>query len=582
MSSIQWKINITIKDYFPKLKKIPYNEYNCIITYTKIKQIIPFKNKSSEKFQFSMKPQKKDLTYLVTLINTENSMVIGESNLNIASFRLKQLKDMKKIKYEQQIKLELNKSMKENLFGPGINIGNIYIKFLIEISISKNGNSFLKYKLENKNICDNNINSNKIGNDNNLNSLSLSSFLTNLSTLKENRKQNEKKIKNTSSFNNNIKYLCTEISHNKKKINLYHKETKEENQSKRKLKIFSPTKFINLKKNKSKWHINRDYLKSLNKNISTSLQEKRLKNIKLRKAFSNEDIRYSNNNIQLMTEICNNSNSNNSNNNITYSTKRKKQYNKILKTERTNSKNSNKFKKIIKSTKISYNIQKIKNNNKSKNIFENKKNLNTIIKDIKIKNQQIKKNLEKNNSKYPLIKEKIIYEHKVMNELQNKIEENNIKNYIHVNINKQTNNLFLNKMAKIKLNELNIFKIIFKQKIIANKNNNIAPKDIAKEKLKQQQQIQLLIKLIRNLVKIYGNLSHLFEKEQNKQILIKSLFLRYNIKETEWDNENDLFDIYEKQLIEKKDVYFNNRYKKEKEEFNTIKEEDEEELNTIE
>ena len=186
------------------------------------------------------------------------------------------------------------------------------------------------------------------------------------------------------------------------------------------------------------------------------------------------------------------------------------------------------------------------------------------------------------NSKYPLIKEKIIYEHKVMNELQNKIEENNIKNYIHVNINKQTNNLFLNKMTKIKLNELNIFNIIFNQKIISNKNINIDPKDIVKEKIKQQQQIQLLIKLIRNLVKIYGNLSHLFEKEQNKQILIKSLFLRYNIKETEWDNENDLFDIYEKKLKENKEVYYYNRYQKEKEEFNTIKEEDEEELNTIE
>ena len=91
-----------------------------------------------------------------------------------------------------------------------------------------------------------------------------------------------------------------------------------------------------------------------------------------------------------------------------------------------------------------------------------------------------------------------------------------------------------------------------------------------------------MIKLIRNLVKIYGNLSHLFEKEQNKQILIKSLFLRYNIKETEWDNENDLFDIYEKKLKENKEVYYYNRYQKEKEEFNTIKEEDEEELNTIE
>ena len=572
MNEMQWKLNITIKDYFPKLKKISYNEYHCIIAYNKLKKIIPFINKDKEKFQFSLKPIKKDINYKVTLINKENDMLIGESNLIIASFRLKQLKEIKKIKYEQQIKIELNKLMKEKLFGPGINIGNIYIKFIIEILLCEN--SIIMYKLENKNI-----NSSNNSNNNNLNSLSLSSFITNLSTLKENKKQNDKKIKNTSPFNinNNIKYLKTETSHNKNKSNNYQKQNKEEiininniNNTKRKVKIFSPTKIISLKKNKTKWHINRDYLKSINKNISESMQEKREKNNKLRKAFSNEDIRYSNNNnIQLMTEIYNN----NSNNNISYSTKRKKA--KKIKTERTKTKRINKFKKIIKTKNNNININ-------NKNNSEKKKDIISILNDIKIKNKQIiKKNNEINNSKNILIKEKISYEHKIMNELQNEIEKNNIKNYIHVNINKQMNNLLLNKMTKIKSNELNIYNIIFNQKINITK-NNINPKEIMKEKLKQQQQIQLLIKLIRNLIKIYGNLSHLYDNEQNKQILIKSLFLRYNIKEIEWNNDNDLFDIYEKKLKENNEMYYYNRYKKEKEEFNTIKEEDEEELKTIE
>ena len=570
---MQWKLNITIKDYFPKLKKISYNEYHCIIAYNKLKKIIPFINKDKEKFQFSLKPIKKDINYKVTLINKENDMLIGESNLIIASFRLKQLKEIKKIKYEQQIKIELNKLMKEKLFGPGINIGNIYIKFIIEILLCEN--SIIMYKLENKNI-----NSSNNSNNNNLNSLSLSSFITNLSTLKENKKQNDKKIKNTSPFNinnNNIKYLKTETSHNKNKSNNYQKQNKEEiininniNNTKRKVKIFSPTKIISLKKNKTKWHINRDYLKSINKNISESMQEKREKNNKLRKAFSNEDIRYSNNNnIQLMTEIYNN----NSNNNISYSTQRKKA--KKIKTERTKPKSINKFKKIIKTKNNNININ-------NKNNSEKKKDIISILNDIKIKNKQIiKKNNEINNSKNILIKEKISHEHKIMNELQNEIEKNNIKNYIHVNINKQMNNLLLNKMTKIKSNELNIYNIIFNQKINITK-NNINPKEIMKEKLKQQQQIQLLIKLIRNLIKIYGNLSHLYDNEQNKQILIKSLFLRYNIKEIEWNNDNDLFDIYEKKLKENNEMYYYNRYQKEKEEFNTIKEEDEEELNTIE
>ena len=134
-------------------------------------------------------------------------------------------------------------------------------------------------------------------------------------------------------------------------------------------------------------------------------------------------------------------------------------------------------------------------------------------------------------------------------------------------------------MTKIKLNELNIFKIIFNQKI--NNKNKKDLKLLIKEKLEEQKQIQLLINLIRNLIKIFGNLSHLYENDNNKKILIKSLFLRYNIKEREWKEGENLFDIYENMLKEK-EMKYNDRYKQEKNEFNTIKEEEDEDLNTIE
>ena len=262
---------------------------------------------------------------------------------------------------------------------------------------------------------------------------------------------------------------------------------------------------------------------------------------------------------------------------------------KKKKTERSKQKYISKFKKII----------KIKNKN---NIDTNKENkeinkpgikMNIVLKnnvldfmslfnDIISKNKEIKNKINfLNSTKYLLIKEKIASNHKIKNILQNKFEEDNIKNFIHVNINKQSNNILLNKMTKIKSSELNIFKIIFNKKII-NKENNKDPKLILKEKLKQQKQIQILLKLIRNLIKIYGNLSHLYENDNNKQILIKSLFLRYNIKEKEWNGKDDLFDIYEKMIEENLKIKYHNKYHKEKEEFKTIKEEDEEEMNTIE
>ena len=140
MKDIQCKTNISLKDYFPKLKKIPYEQYNLIISNKKEKHTIPLKDPENKFFQLTSKITKKDLTYLITLINSENNVIIGEANLIVAAFRLKQLKEIKKISFEQQVKIDLNKKMKENLFGPGINIGNIYLKLIIDISICINSN----------------------------------------------------------------------------------------------------------------------------------------------------------------------------------------------------------------------------------------------------------------------------------------------------------------------------------------------------------------------------------------------------------------------------------------------------------
>ena len=288
-------------------------------------------------------------------------------------------------------------------------------------------------------------------------------------------------------------------------------------------------------------------------------------------------------NIRINTEISQN---NASNSKISF---RKNKEEKKVKTERSKQKYINKFKKVIKIK----NKNNIDTNKENKEINKPDIKTNIVLKnnvldfmslfnDIISKNKEIKNKINfLNSTKYLLIKEKIASNHKIKNILQNKFEEDNIKNFIHVNINKQSNNLLLNKMTKIKSSELNIFKIIFNKKII-NKENNKDPKLIIKEKLKQQKQIQILLKLIRNLIKIYGNLSHLYENDNNKQILIKSLFLRYNIKEKEWNGKDDLFDIYEKMIEENLKIKYHNKYHKEKEEFKTIKEEDEEEMNTIE
>ena len=217
------------------------------------------------------------------------------------------------------------------------------------------------------------------------------------------------------------------------------------------------------------------------------------------------------------------------------------------------------------------------NPKKEDNIFihENFFIKNDFMKQYQAKWNNIKNIINKGASNYLLVKEKTIEQHKVKNLLQNEFEKKDIKNFIHVNINKKSNNFILSKMTKIKEKEINIYKIILNDKLI-----NKKPNSIIKEKQKQQKQMILLINIIRNLIKIFGNLSHIYNND-NKKILIKSLFLRYNIKEKEWNENDDLFDIYENMLKEK-GIKYDDRYKQEKNEFNTIKEEEDEDLNTIE
>ena len=576
------KIGIILKDYFPKLKKIRLDNYDCIISNDKIRKNISLKEKENKLFNHKEEMVNSDLTYLISLIDNEYKSVISKSNLVIPYFRIKQLQNIKKIKYEQQIKMELNKEKREILFGNGVNVGSVFLKFIIDISISDLNNinsNILKYQKENSNI---------INSDLNLNNLSLSSYLTNLSTLKENKINQDNKIEKKLYISNNnplfrLNYLYSETSPNIRK------------NSNRKIKKSQNT----LIKNKTKFHINREYLKSdknidincQRKYINTSIETRMKSKDKARKARSNANLR-----IKTESDNFDNHKYNNKKKEIKSEIIKKKTVNKLKKDIKIIEK-----KKKISKTRNEKQFEYKKGEGKSQNVKENKlKSFNKInpkkednifinenffikndfMKQYQAKWNNIKNIINKGASNYLLVKEKTIEQHKVKNLLQNEFEKKDIKNFIHVNINKKSNNFILSKMTKIKEKEINIYKIILNDKLI-----NKKPNSIIKEKQKQQKQMILLINIIRNLIKIFGNLSHIYNNNDNKKILIKSLFLRYNIKEKEWKENDNLLDIYENMIKEKETKINCHLNEKEKKEFTTIKEEEEEqeeEINTIE
>ena len=576
------KIGIILKDYFPKLKKIRLDNYDCIISNDKIRKNISLKEKENEVFNHKEKMVNSDLTYLISLIDNEYKSVISKSNLVIPYFRIKQLQNIKKIKYEQQIKMELNKEKREILFGNGVNVGSVFLKFIIDISISDLNNinsNILKYQKENSNV---------INSDLNLNNLSLSSYLTNLSTLKENKINQDNKIEKKLYISNNnplfrLNYLYSETSPNIRK------------NSNRKIKKSQNT----LIKNKTKFHINREYLKSdknidincKRKYINTSIETRMKSKDKARKARSNANLR-----IKTESDNFDNHKYNNKKKEIKSEIIKKKTVNKLKKDIKIIEK-----KKKISKTRNEKQFEYKKGEGKSQNVKENKlKSFNKInpkkednifinenffikndfMRQYQAKWNNIKNIINKGASNYLLVNEKTIEQHKVKNLLQNEFEKKDIKNFIHVNINKKSNNFILSKMTKIKEKEINIYKIILNDKLI-----NKKPNSIIKEKQKQQKQMILLINIIRNLIKIFGNLSHIYNNNDNKKILIKSLFLRYNIKEKEWNENDNLLDIYENMIKEKETKINCHLNEKEKKEFTTIKEEEEEqeeEINTIE
>ena len=115
-------------------------------------------------------------------------------------------------------------------------------------------------------------------------------------------------------------------------------------------------------------------------------------------------------------------------------------------------------------------------------------------------------------------------------------------------------------MKKIKNEELLILEKIFQQ----NKINKM--KQMAQEKIEQQKKLHVLLKIIRDLINNYDNLSQLYNDDENKKILFKSLLLRYGIREKE-ENINynliDKFNELKKSINDEKNKKIMNAKKKE-------------------
>jgi hypothetical protein len=176
--------------------------------------------------------------------------------------------------------------------------------------------------------------------------------------------------------------------------------------------------------------------------------------------------------------------------------------------------------------------------NKNKKEFKNNifNSINLFIKfheliNVKILILQNKNKILKNIYKENALKKKNII--KKQNKLIQKNLENNLNLFIRVNIDKTLNNSIKNKIIQTRKNEYKIFENIFNFQFFENKQNfnNI---------MTDKEKIDLFLKVIQILIQNFGNISQIYEDDEDNKIRLKALFFRYNIKEKEELNQYNM------------------------------------------
>ena len=112
------------------------------------------------------------------------------------------------------------------------------------------------------------------------------------------------------------------------------------------------------------------------------------------------------------------------------------------------------------------------------------------------------------------------YKYKIV-QMKNLNESNKITNHVKTHFEEEK---LLNKMMSIKLKENSIY-----QNVFGNYDNEYNIQN--KINIFISQKKEMLLNLIRNIVKYYGNISQIYNEDKNKKVLFKSLLNKYDIKE---------------------------------------------------
>ena len=143
---ITCKLTIKIKDYFPKVDTIPYENYICLFTCGEYEGQIPFLPDDSQIIQHQIKNVTSDIKYKVHVLDYNDMSLIGMCEMTVSYQIINQISPPNGFIQEQQKKLLIDLKTKRKLFGTIVNIGDIYLNIYAEVFLISRAN------IEQKNI----------------------------------------------------------------------------------------------------------------------------------------------------------------------------------------------------------------------------------------------------------------------------------------------------------------------------------------------------------------------------------------------------------------------------------------------
>ena len=139
-------IKFKIKDYFPKIDTIPFDEYACLFINKDFNEKITLIEKDYNTCKHQINNVNSDLIYKVHLVNIKDYSLIGICEIVIPYSIISQIDTPGTFIKEQQLKLFIDLKTKRKLFGTIVSSGDLYLYIVAEVFVNNQYNYEYKKK----------------------------------------------------------------------------------------------------------------------------------------------------------------------------------------------------------------------------------------------------------------------------------------------------------------------------------------------------------------------------------------------------------------------------------------------------